>query len=106
MRFSNLTVLFLMVRTLAAQAVPASTPEFFETKIRPVLANNCFGCHTNTAMGGLRLDSPEALAKGGKRGAAIVAGDPDKSPLIAAIRASVRTCFPASSAAQVTSQCM
>lgn len=86
MRFSNLTVLFLMVRTLAAQAVPASTPEFFETKIRPVLANNCFGCHTNTAMGGLRLDSPEALAKGGKRGAAIVAGDPDKSPLIAAIR--------------------
>ncbi len=69
---------------LWAQA-PATTPEFFETKVRPVLAQNCFGCHTNSAMGGLRLDSAEALAKGGKRGAALVAGDPAKSLLITAI---------------------
>ena len=69
---------------LWAQA-PATTPEFFENKVRPVLAQNCFGCHTNSAMGGLRLDSADALLKGGKRGAAIVAGDPAKSLLITAI---------------------
>ena len=53
-----------------AQGGDAGSPDFFETKVRPVLANNCFSCHTNTAMGGLRLDSPEALHKGGKRGMA------------------------------------
>jgi hypothetical protein len=37
-------------------------------------------------MGGLRLDSAEALMKGGKRGPSVVAGDPDKSVLITAIR--------------------
>jgi mono/diheme cytochrome c family protein len=69
-----------------AQTAPGGTPDFFEVKVRPVLANNCFGCHTNTAMGGLRLDSAEALQKGGKRGPAVVAGDPEKSLLIQAIR--------------------
>lgn len=64
----------------------AATPEFFETKIRPVLANNCYACHTNSAMGGLRLDSREAMLKGAKRGPAVVPGDPDKSVLVLAIR--------------------
>ncbi len=76
--------LFLAV---CASAQSPNTPEFFENKIRPILVNNCFSCHTNTAMGGLRLDSAEAMLKGGsKRGAAITAGDPDKSALILAIR--------------------
>ncbi len=52
----------------------------------PILANNCFGCHTNSALGGLRLDSPEAMLKGGKRGPAVVPGDPDKSLMITAVR--------------------
>ena len=70
-----------------ALAQSPNTPEFFENKIRPILVNNCFSCHTNTAMGGLRLDSAEAMLKGGsKRGAAVTAGDPDKSALILAIR--------------------
>ncbi len=69
-----------------AQTVNAGSPEFFETKIRPILANNCYGCHTNSAMGGLRLDSLESLKKGGKRGPALVPGDPDKSLLIQAIQ--------------------
>ncbi|MCX6613415.1 MAG: PSD1 and planctomycete cytochrome C domain-containing protein, partial [Acidobacteria bacterium] len=70
-----------------ALAQSPNTPEFFENKIRPILVNNCFSCHTNTAMGGLRLDSSEAMLKGGsKRGAAVVSGDPDKSALILAIR--------------------
>jgi mono/diheme cytochrome c family protein len=80
---------FLMVLLAAvalAQGPPANTPEYFESKIRPILANNCYACHTNTAMGGLRLDSAEGLLKGGaKRGPAVVAGDPAKSPIIQAI---------------------
>lgn len=87
MRSSIFVVPVLLIPALAsAQGVPASSPDFFETKIRPILANNCFGCHTNTAMGGLRLDSAEALMKGGKRGPSVIAGDPDKSVLITAIR--------------------
>lgn len=60
--------------------------EFFEKHVRPVLAQNCFACHTNSKMADLRLDSREDILKGGKSGPAIVPGDPDKSLLIAAIR--------------------
>ena len=51
--------------------------EFFETKIRPQLAANCFQCHSSsveTPLGGLRLDSREALLTGGDSGPAIVPG--------------------------------
>ena len=67
----------------------ASSPEqveSFEAKIRPILAANCYDCHTDQRMGGLRVDSREALLKGGRTGPAIVPGDPDKSLLIAAVR--------------------
>ena len=60
--------------------------EFFAQKVRPVLAGSCIGCHAESAMGGLRLDSREALLKGGKNGPAIVVGDPEKSLLIASVR--------------------
>ena len=50
--------------------------------MRPVLAANCYDCHTEDSLGGLRLDSREAMLKGGKSGPAIVPGDPDKSLLI------------------------
>ncbi len=60
---------------------------FFETKIRPVLADNCLSCHGRaTQLGGLRLDSAAALLKGGDSGPAILPGDPNKSLLILAIR--------------------
>src|SRR6186713_675420 len=72
--------------SLHAQGVEPGSPEFFETKVRPVLATSCFGCHTETAMGGLRLDSAEAMAKGGKRGPSVTPGAPDKSLLISAIK--------------------
>src|SRR5207247_2627581 len=42
--------------------------EFFESRIRPLLANNCFACHTSSQMGGLQMDSRENLLKGGKSG--------------------------------------
>ena len=70
----------------AAQTVNAGTPEFFENTIRPILANNCFGCHTNSQLGGLRLDTLDGMKKGGKRGAAIVPGDTENSLLIKAVR--------------------
>ena len=60
--------------------------QFFEARIRPILAANCYDCHTEEQLGGLRLDSREAMLKGGTRGPAIVPGDPDHSLLIAAVR--------------------
>jgi mono/diheme cytochrome c family protein len=70
----------------AGVARAADTNEFFEMKVRPVLAANCYGCHTDSRMGGLRLDSAEAVAKGGKSGPPIVPGKPDESLLVQAIR--------------------
>src|SRR4029079_12313621 len=58
----------------------------FETSVRPVLAANCYDCHAEEKMGGLRLDSREGLLRGGKSGPALVPGDPDKSLIIEAIR--------------------
>src|SRR6267154_2693826 len=62
--------------------------EFFERKIRPVLTENCYECHSATSpkvKGGLRVDSRAALLKGGETGPAIVAGKPEQSLLYAAI---------------------
>src|SRR5215470_8998908 len=82
-------IVLLLVAALglaAPQSVPAGSPEYFETKVRPILANNCYACHTTSALSGLRLDSLDAMKKGGKRGAAIVVGDPENSLLIQALR--------------------
>jgi hypothetical protein len=70
---------------LAATSAPDS-PDFFEARIRPVLANNCFACHAASALGGLRVDSREGMLKGGKSGTAMIPGDPEKSLLIQAVR--------------------
>ena len=72
--------------TTQAPAGAPSSSDFFESKIRPVLATNCYSCHLNSASGGLRVDSREALIKGGGRGPALVPGNPDKSLLIEAVR--------------------
>ena len=56
-----------ILKTSAAYRVDGKD-EFFETKIRPILATVCYECHTDAAKGGLRVDSREALLKGGKRG--------------------------------------
>src|SRR5579859_1573814 len=71
-----------------ARPDPAAV-EFFENKIRPVLAEHCFRCHSSKARklkGGLLLDSRVGLLKGGESGQVIVAGKPEKSRLIEAIR--------------------
>ena len=73
-------------QTPASAATGPQSAEYFETSVRPVLAANCYDCHAEEKMGGLRLDSQEALLKGGKSGPALVPGDPDKSLIIEAIR--------------------
>ena len=62
--------------------------EFFEKRIRPVLAQNCYECHSSAtkAKGGLALDTRDALRTGGDSGEAIVPGRPEESLLIKAIR--------------------
>src|SRR5258706_9052799 len=65
-----------------------SSNQFFETRIRPVLVERCFSCHSADAKklkGGLYLDSREGVLKGGDNGEAIVPGAPEKSRLIEAI---------------------
>jgi hypothetical protein len=62
---------------------------FFEKKIRPVLIEHCYKCHSaehRATKGGLRVDSREALRKGGDSGPAVVPNDLDESLLIAAVR--------------------
>lgn len=84
---------FVLAAGFALSARPARSDaagtEFFEKKIRPVLATRCYPCHSATApkvQGGLHLDSRDGLRKGGNSGAPIVAGDPDSSLLIRALR--------------------
>src|SRR5262245_54655860 len=85
-----LSLALLMTQAPAAAAsaapAPAETPEaFFATRIRPVLEANCFECHgARKQKSGLRLDSREAVLRGG-HGPIVVPGDPDKSRLIDAI---------------------
>ena len=72
-----------------APKISAADAEFFEKKIRPVLIDRCYECHSAKAeklKGNLLLDTREATLKGGDTGPALVAGDPDKSLLIKAIR--------------------
>jgi hypothetical protein len=64
--------------------------DFFEKKIRPVLIERCFGCHSaqaKTVMGGLRLDSKQGMLRGGDSNKpAVTAGDLEKSRLAIAIQ--------------------
>src|SRR5881394_2884824 len=62
-----------------------SEAAFFAAKIRPLLAHNCFACHTDSRLGGLRLDSRESMLQGGKSGPAVLPNDPDGSLLIQAV---------------------
>src|SRR6516165_11499617 len=59
---------------------------FYIEKIRPILSQKCYKCHTDQPIGRFRVDSREAILQGGKRGPAIVPGDPDHSLLIQAVR--------------------
>lgn len=81
------TVLFAASWAGGALSSTAQESEhLFEAKIRPVLAVKCFRCHGNgKESGGLRVDSREALLKGGESGPALVPSKPGDSLLIRAI---------------------
>ena len=62
--------------------------KFFETKVRPVLANECFSCHSSSGRlkGGLSLDTLDGFLSGGVSGPALIPGDAAASAFIEAIR--------------------
>jgi mono/diheme cytochrome c family protein len=76
---SGITLLPLLA---AADTAPA---DYFEMKVRPVLAKNCFSCHTQSQMGGLALTSRDDLMRGGKSGPAVKPGDAGGSLLYQAV---------------------
>lgn len=88
--------LFAVLPALAQEPdgadAPSLTPEqtsFFESRIRPVLVEHCYACHSAESAnpgGGLRLDSRNAWVNGGDSGPAIEPGKPDSSLLLEAIR--------------------
>ncbi len=62
--------------------------EFFEKKIRPVLVDQCYSCHSAEAKkrkGGLALDTSADLLKGGETGPALKPGKPDESLIFQAL---------------------
>ncbi len=76
-------------------AAASPSPEqlaFFESKIRPVLVEHCYSCHSAEALAGgklkaeLLLDSRPGMAKGGESGPAVVPGDKESSLILAALK--------------------
>ncbi len=92
------TVLLAMTLILTtAPDVPAASPDeagiaFFEAKVRPVLVEHCYKCHSAQAetagklKGGLRLDSKNAILQGGDTGPSLEPGHADDSLLIQTLR--------------------
>ncbi len=84
----------VMLQITASDAQPPAQPtpeavEFFEKRIRPVLVEHCYECHSATANeveGGLMLDNRAAVERGGENGNALVAGDPAASRLLTAMK--------------------
>ena len=76
-----------VVVVFAAGPAAAGDPAFFEQSVRPILAQHCVKCHgPDKQKGGLRLNDAGAFAAGGDSGPAVVAGKPDVSRLVKAVR--------------------
>ena len=70
-----------------ASSALADDSGFFESRIRPVLASNCYGCHgPDKQFGNLRVDSRDRILRGGARGPAAIVNKPAESLLIKAVR--------------------
>lgn len=90
-----LTVVALCGHAFAADKPTPEQIKFFESKIRPVLADNCYQCHSADAKklkANLKLDTRAALRAGGDTGPAIVPGKPEKSLLIKALKYQDENC--------------
>jgi hypothetical protein len=80
---------FLLVASPALAADDRGGLEFFEKKIRPLLVEQCYGCHSAEAKkrrGGLVLDTRDAIRKGGDTGPAVVPGKPEDSLLLQVVK--------------------
>jgi len=79
----------IIAAIIAVEALPlcAQTPagDFFESRVRSVLAQHCYSCHTSNELGGLRLDSRERLLRGGKSGPSVIPGKANESLLLRAV---------------------
>ncbi|MCP3695581.1 MAG: DUF1553 domain-containing protein [Planctomycetaceae bacterium] len=83
------TALLLVLPPVLSAAKDAEGIKFFESRIRPVLVERCFKCHSQQAKppkGKLRLDFPRGWLGGGESGPALVAGKPAESLLISALK--------------------
>lgn len=66
---------------------PVESPAYYTEVVQPILRENCTRCHGGmNHKGELRLDTPEAILRGGKRGADVIPGHPESSLLITLIR--------------------
>ncbi len=87
---SRLLTIFVFSSCLAVGndwLLAADEDEFFEKRIRPLLASRCWKCHlAKKQEGGLRLDSSTAVRNGGDSGPAIQPRDVERSLLITAVR--------------------
>jgi cytochrome c553/mono/diheme cytochrome c family protein len=98
----SFVVALLSLMPTAAFAEEGTAVEFFEKKIRPVLAEHCLKCHgtpeadggRKTLGGGLKLTGRAAAIAGGETRAAIVPGDPAKSLLIETVKYGGETKMP------------
>ena len=94
--FTSVLPLLLILLTPNSKVLPSASltgetsaekMEFFEKRVRPLLAKNCYSCHGATQqLSSLRVDSREAMLKGGDRGPALIPGNPDDSLLINSVR--------------------
>ncbi len=88
MHLRSLVILLVLgsISKVPAREPSAEDVEFFEKKIRPLLVEQCFKCHSGPKLKGhLAVDSRAALLKGGDTGPALFSGDPDKSLLMKAV---------------------
>ena len=82
-------VVALGMLCLTAQAAGTAGFDFFEKNVRPILVQRCYECHSEESgkkKGGLALDTRDTLLMGGDNGPALIAGNPDQSLLIEAVR--------------------
>ena len=83
------TAAFLVAQASKPQAITPDQLQFFESTIRPILVDQCYGCHSaqsGRARGGYLVDTRDGARKGGGSGPGIVPGKPDDSLLIQAVR--------------------
>ncbi len=90
--FGMSTIAVCLSRPVNAEELDASKVEFFEAKVRPLLAAYCYECHSQEAahadklQGGLRLDNRAGVQQGGESGPIVVPGKPNESALISSVR--------------------